>query len=63
MPNGLDRVDLGPTWFWPAFQPQLDRLVHELGLERFAQHEEGDLVVRIFVREDRLENLPKIASR
>lgn len=37
-------VDLGPTWFWPELQPGLDRLVHALGLERFAQHEEGDMM-------------------
>jgi monoamine oxidase len=42
---GADRFDLGPSWFWPDMQPQLDRLVDELGLERFAQHEEGDLLV------------------
>ena len=35
------RYDLGPTWFWPGFQPGLDRLVDDLGLERFAQHEHG----------------------
>ena len=23
----LDRFDLGPTWFWPALQPQLDRVL------------------------------------
>lgn len=41
----LDRFDLGPSWFWPALQPQLDRLVTELGLERLQQHEDGDLIV------------------
>ncbi len=41
----LDRFDLGPSWFWPALQPQLDRLVTELGLERLEQHEDGDLIV------------------
>ncbi len=41
----LDRFDLGPSWFWPAMQPQLDRLVTELGLERFEQHNEGDMLV------------------
>lgn len=41
----LDRVDLGPTWFWPGYQHQLGRLVHDLGLESFAQHETGDTVV------------------
>lgn len=41
----LDRVDLGPTWFWPGYQHQLGRLVHELGLESFAQHETGDTLI------------------
>jgi monoamine oxidase len=41
----LDRFDLGPTWFWPAVQPQLDRLITELGLQRIAQFEDGDLLV------------------
>jgi monoamine oxidase len=41
----LDRFDLGPSWFWPALQPQLDRLVTELGVQRFGQFEEGDLLV------------------
>lgn len=40
-----DRFDLGPTWFWPELQPQLDRLVGELGLARFVQHEIGDLLI------------------
>ena len=40
-----DRFDLGPTWFWPAYQPQLDRLIDSLGLERFMQHEDGDMLV------------------
>lgn len=43
--SALDRFDLGPSWFWPDFQPQLDRLVTELGLQRFAQFEDGDLLV------------------
>ena len=40
-----DRFDLGPTWFWPRIQPELDRLVDELGLERFAQFERGVMLV------------------
>lgn len=42
---GIDRIDLGPTWFWPGYQPQLGRLVDELGLASFEQHEAGDTVV------------------
>ncbi|OGB01475.1 MAG: amine oxidase [Burkholderiales bacterium RIFCSPLOWO2_12_FULL_64_99] len=47
----LDRFDLGPSWFWPGLQPQLDRLVDELGLRRFAQFEDGDLLVERTPRE------------
>lgn len=43
--DGIDRFDLGPTWFWPGYQRELDRLVEALGLERFEQFEEGDMVV------------------
>ena len=43
--NQLDRVDLGPTWFWPGYQHQLGRLVDDLGLQSFEQHETGDTVV------------------
>jgi monoamine oxidase len=43
--NEIDRVDLGPTWFWPESQPQLARVINDLGLETFAQHETGDTVV------------------
>lgn len=41
----IDRFDLGPTWFWPGYQPELDRLVDDLGLRRFGQHEDGDLML------------------
>lgn len=40
-----NRFDLGPSWFWPGYQPQLGQLVEELGLESFAQFEEGDMVI------------------
>lgn len=40
-----NRFDLGPTWFWPSLQPELDKLVTQLGLERFKQFETGDMVL------------------
>lgn len=43
--DGIDRFDLGPTWFWPGYQYELGRLVEALGLERFEQFEEGDMMV------------------
>lgn len=42
--GAIHRVDLGPTWFWPAYHRQLDSLVQELGLERFAQHGSGEMI-------------------
>ncbi|WP_443192458.1 NAD(P)-binding protein [Pseudomonas indica] len=43
--GAIDRFDLGPSWFWPGYQHQLDRLVRELGLARFEQFEAGDMLV------------------
>lgn len=34
-------VDLGATWFWPATQPAMARLVADLGLTTFEQHDDG----------------------
>lgn len=47
-PAGAARYDLGPAWFWPDMQPRLRRLVEELGLEAFAQHSEGAVLVERF---------------
>ncbi|MCU1727043.1 FAD-dependent oxidoreductase [Pseudomonas sp. 7P_10.2_Bac1] len=43
--NSLNAFDLGPTWFWPGYQPELDQLVEGLGLEKFAQFETGDMLL------------------
>jgi len=43
--DGKRRHDLGPTWFWPELQPELARLVGELELACFPQHEAGDMVL------------------
>lgn len=34
-------VDLGPTWFWPETQPAIARLIADLGLQSFAQLDDG----------------------
>lgn len=34
-------LDLGPAWFWPDTQPRMTRLVEELGLASFPQHDSG----------------------
>ncbi|MGN6111054.1 MAG: flavin monoamine oxidase family protein [Kofleriaceae bacterium] len=40
-----DPFDLGGTWYWPGWQPELDRLIRELGLETFEQHAAGDTLI------------------
>ena len=40
----LGRIDLGPTWFWPDYEPAITSLVKELGLQTFLQHTEGALL-------------------
>jgi monoamine oxidase len=34
-------IDLGATWFWPATQPAITRLVADLGLTSFEQLDDG----------------------
>lgn len=46
-----DGFDLGPSWFWPAMQPAMDKLVAELGQQSFAQHSQGDVVFERMSRE------------
>ncbi|KAI3483520.1 hypothetical protein L1887_53558 [Cichorium endivia] len=41
----VDAFDLGGSWFWPSSQPLVDSLLEELGMESFAQYEEGDLLI------------------
>jgi monoamine oxidase len=38
-----EQFDLGPTWFWPEIQPQLNTLVEELGLQKFPQYDQGKI--------------------
>lgn len=37
-------LDLGPTWFWPETQPRITRLVRDLGLRSFPQHDTGEVL-------------------
>lgn len=41
--NGLG-LDMGATWYWPTTQPRVTKLVDDLGLTHFAQHETGTLL-------------------
>jgi monoamine oxidase len=47
----MDGFDLGPSWFWPAVQPVMARLVDDLGLARFPQYGVGDVVLQRTSRE------------
>jgi monoamine oxidase len=38
-------VDLGATWFWPATQPAMARLVADLGLASFDQVDDGRVLL------------------
>ena len=37
-------VDLGPTWFWPEFQPHMLTLLKALELAHFPQHDTGSVL-------------------
>ncbi|MGY6217652.1 flavin monoamine oxidase family protein [Methylolobus aquaticus] len=37
-------LDLGPSWFWPDTQPRIARLVEDLGLQSFPQHDTGEVL-------------------
>lgn len=44
--DSRDGFDLGPSWFWPDMQPAFGRLVDDLGLASFVQHDDGDVVLQ-----------------
>lgn len=42
--NNGHALDLGAAWFWPRHQPRIVRLLGELGLASFPQHENGTML-------------------
>ena len=42
--NNSMALDLGPTWFWPDTQPRMSKLVADLGLHYFQQHDTGSVL-------------------
>lgn len=46
----LARFDLGPSWYWPGYQPQLEQLVQALGLTPFPQFDDGDMLIEYGAR-------------
>ncbi len=43
-PDTAGRFDLGPTWFWPDYQPAIAQMIAELGLESFEQFADGEAI-------------------
>ena len=43
--DSSNRFDLGPTWYWPSLQPQLHKVIQDLGLQTFEQFETGDMMI------------------
>ena len=43
--DGEHLGDLGPSWVWPPYQPELARWLASLDIPTFAQFEEGDGVI------------------
>ena len=41
---GAVALDLGPGWFWPQTQPRMARLIAELGLAVYPQHDSGTIL-------------------
>lgn len=37
-------IDLGAAWFWPETQPLMAKLIADLGLESFPQHDDGSVL-------------------
>lgn len=37
-------LDMGPSWYWPAFQPRMPALVREMGIRAFPQASAGALL-------------------
>ncbi|WP_448106524.1 flavin monoamine oxidase family protein [Pseudomonas azerbaijanoccidentalis] len=56
--SARDEFDLGPSWFWPDFQPRMMALVDHLGLPVFSQPVDGDMLVERF----RLEPPQRLAG-
>lgn len=53
-PSGVpseDGFDLGPSWYWPKMQPDMEGLINELGLSTFTQHSVGDIIFERMSRE------------
>lgn len=44
-PFEAEGFDLGATWFWSEFQPDLSALIDRLGLVRFNQYEQGNMLI------------------
>jgi len=49
-----DQFDMGPSWFWPDIHPRITKLINELHLPVFPQHDKGAFLF------DKDENQPPL---
>lgn len=42
--NADSRIDMGPAWIWPEFQPRLQQLLTKLEIKLFKQNTDGDIL-------------------
>lgn len=56
-------LDLGPTWFWPGFQPRISRLLEALEIPVFAQYQTGDTLVEHWNGQVMRHDAPLMAER
>ncbi|HHW7506884.1 TPA: flavin monoamine oxidase family protein [Mannheimia haemolytica] len=50
-PFEAEGFDLGATWFWSEFQPELSALIDRLGLVRFNQYDKGNMLIERSIHE------------
>lgn len=56
--QGRYLADLGPSWVWPGFQPIAAEWLERLGLDTFAQFEEGEAYIEMEGRQRFRRALP-----
>jgi monoamine oxidase len=56
--DGRHLSDLGPSWVWPPYQPILADWLERLGVDTFAQFEEGEAFIEMEGRQTLQRELP-----
>lgn len=45
--QGEHGFDLGPTWYWPMWNPRMTALLRQLGIASFPQYQQGQHVFEL----------------